>query len=160
VQASSLPSVSTWSLPDPPTRSKPETKSNQQLKPGQPSAAAWHDHLPGGALGSQHRWHLIMRRSCTSCVGNPREVTPHEDNVTTLYNASSCVFSASENRRVSRRRGNPSLVFVGVFLQKLNHTDGLRACTAHMWLAVYRISNVAYKQIYRQLIQPIDKGRL
>jgi hypothetical protein len=121
-----------------------QTESNQELKPGQPSAAAWHGHLPGGALGSQHRRRLIMRRSNTSCVGDPREVTPHEDDITTLYNVSSRDFSASENRRVLRRWGNPSLVFAGVFLQKLNHTDGLRACTAHRRLAVYRISNVAY----------------
>jgi hypothetical protein len=35
--------------------------------------------------------------------------------------------------------------------------DVVRACTALRQQVVYRISNCTYRQMYRQLIQPIDK---
>jgi hypothetical protein len=63
----------------------------------------------------------------------------------TMYNASSCVFSASENGTGPRRWGSPSLAFAGVLLQKLNR---IYDCI---------ISNCAYKHMYKHLIQPIDK---
>jgi hypothetical protein len=60
-----------------------------------------------------------------------------------MYNASSCVFSASEKGRGPKRWGSPSLGFAGVFLQKLNHIYG---CI---------ISNCAYKHEIRPfLFQP------
>jgi hypothetical protein len=87
---------------------------------------------------------------------------------TTAYNPPAAVCSAWDNGTAASPReatGRPSASRVGAYLQMCSIPTGLyrrvvhalRACTTHRRRSVYRISNVAYRLIYRLLIQPTDR---